>query len=293
MFFEEKSAGGLLTQNGGYESHECVDHALGRHLLVDFYDCDPAVLTDSVLLEKIFLQAAAASGATILKSFFKTFSPQGVSGFIVISESHFSIHSWPEHDYAAVDIFTCSENLDLGTAVAFLQEKLFSDRMIIRSDIGRGLVRGNTLIQKNASENEAANTNYTVCWKEKFNHFRASGISFMMDLSDISVDLAGRKKLDSFMRALCGYLRDHEGPVEDLAVFFNESHLPDSKRTFVTAGVETAGVRINGMFFPEEKSAFLDIFSERYRDPRHTAEFIASQTSAEAYRMKVAFRRHF
>ena len=50
--------------------------------------------------------AAQKSGATIINSSFHTFEPQGVSGVVIIAESHFTIHAWPEHDYAAVDIFT-------------------------------------------------------------------------------------------------------------------------------------------------------------------------------------------
>ena len=80
--------------------------ALGRHMTVEFYDCDPKALADAELVKTVFLRAAEKSGATVIDANFHEFEPQGVSGVVVISESHFAVHAWPEHDYAAVDLFT-------------------------------------------------------------------------------------------------------------------------------------------------------------------------------------------
>lgn len=84
---------------------------LGRHFIAEFYKCNPLTINDSRAVECIMTEAASISGATIIKPFFHTFSPQGVSGIIVIAESHFAIHTWPEHSYAAVDLFSCSDFL--------------------------------------------------------------------------------------------------------------------------------------------------------------------------------------
>lgn len=79
----------------------------GRHLLAEYYDCDRAVLNDTGALQHLFEQAASAAGATIVQAVFHGFSPHGISGIVVIKESHLSIHTWPEHGYAAVDFYTC------------------------------------------------------------------------------------------------------------------------------------------------------------------------------------------
>ncbi|MDA3900391.1 MAG: adenosylmethionine decarboxylase [Spirochaetes bacterium] len=81
---------------------------LSSHYLAEFYDCNANTLNNRELLESIMTEAVTISGATIIRPFFHTFSPQGVSGVIVIAESHFSIHTWPEHNFASIDLFSCS-----------------------------------------------------------------------------------------------------------------------------------------------------------------------------------------
>ncbi len=80
-----------------------------RHLLVEYHGCNRAILDDLKGVEALMRVAAKAAGTTIVRSVFHPFSPQGVSGVVVIEESHLSIHTWPEHGYAAVDFFTCGE----------------------------------------------------------------------------------------------------------------------------------------------------------------------------------------
>jgi len=86
--------------------------ALGRQILVEFYDCDPDVLKNRDAIDAAVNEAVKRSGATIVTSTFHTFSPFGISGVVVIAESHVAIHTWPEYGYSAVDIFTCGENID-------------------------------------------------------------------------------------------------------------------------------------------------------------------------------------
>jgi len=86
--------------------------ALGRHILVEYYDCNLELLNEQEYVERIFVEAAQLAKATIVKSVFHKFSPHGVSGVVVIAESHIAIHSWPEYGYAAVDIFTCGDTID-------------------------------------------------------------------------------------------------------------------------------------------------------------------------------------
>lgn len=86
--------------------------ALGRHILVEFLNCKADVLNDVVAIEKAMVEAAQIAGATVINSTFHHFSPYGVSGVVVIQESHLAIHTWPEYRYAAVDLFTCGDTVD-------------------------------------------------------------------------------------------------------------------------------------------------------------------------------------
>lgn len=83
--------------------------ALGNHILVEFVGCTPQVMNEVSTIEKAMIDAAVKSGATVINSTFHHFSPYGVSGVVVIQESHLAIHTWPEYGYAAVDLFTCGD----------------------------------------------------------------------------------------------------------------------------------------------------------------------------------------
>jgi len=92
--------------------------ALGRHLLVEFTGCEPTALADLDGVTAAMLEAARASGATIVTHSFHHFSPHGVSGAVIIAESHLAIHTWPEHGFAAVDFFSCGAvDMDRGLGV--------------------------------------------------------------------------------------------------------------------------------------------------------------------------------
>lgn len=97
---------------------------LGRHILAEFTGCDQGLLNDQKAIEAILLDAARRSGATIVNSVFHRYNPHGLSGIIVIAESHISIHTWPEYGYAAVDFFTCGERVDPWQGCRYLEEKL-------------------------------------------------------------------------------------------------------------------------------------------------------------------------
>lgn len=100
--------------------------ALGRHLLLELRDCNKAVLDDLRYLENALVSAAEEAGATVLGKSFHQFAPQGVSGVVLIAESHLSLHTWPEHAYAAVDIFTCGTTVKIEVAADALIRQLGS-----------------------------------------------------------------------------------------------------------------------------------------------------------------------
>lgn len=95
--------------------------ALGNHILVEFMGCDPHIMNDVSSIERDMVDAALKAGATVINSTFHHFSPYGVSGVVVIQESHLAIHTWPEYGYAAVDLFTCGE-MDAWISFDYLKE---------------------------------------------------------------------------------------------------------------------------------------------------------------------------
>ena len=100
----------------------------GTHLLADLYDCDH--LADAARIEAALRAAVSASGATLLDLQVHGFGEgQGVTGVALLAESHISIHSWPEHGYAAVDMFLCGERHDLDAGLAALSTGLNAGRL--------------------------------------------------------------------------------------------------------------------------------------------------------------------
>jgi S-adenosylmethionine decarboxylase proenzyme len=111
---------------------------LGRHLLVEFYGCQPETLDSVAVIETHMNAAALACGATIVQSTFHRFEPWGVSGVVVISESHLAIHTWPEYGYASVDLYTCGGHIEPLAAYEHLRLMLGAQQAEIQQ-----LQRGN------------------------------------------------------------------------------------------------------------------------------------------------------
>ncbi len=82
-----------------------------EHLLVELFGCDREVLQSKVAVETLLVEAAVAANVTIVQSVFHRYSPQGVTGVVLIEESHLSIHTWPEYGYASVDFYTCGDGM--------------------------------------------------------------------------------------------------------------------------------------------------------------------------------------
>ena len=95
--------------DGHHQEGTLTTHTAGLHLLAEYHHCDSRILDDQPTVAALMERAVLESGATIVKSVFHRFSPQGVSGVVVIQESHLSVHTWPETGYAAVDFYTCGD----------------------------------------------------------------------------------------------------------------------------------------------------------------------------------------
>ncbi|MBU1077943.1 MAG: adenosylmethionine decarboxylase [Spirochaetes bacterium] len=117
-------------------------NALGRHVLVEYFDCDSESLNDINYIRDAMLTAAEKSGATVVNDVFHLFNPHGVSGVVVIAESHLAIHTWPEYNFAAVDLFTCGTEVDPWIAFEFLKEK-FKAGNHVTMEMKRGVLAPN------------------------------------------------------------------------------------------------------------------------------------------------------
>jgi len=110
---------------------------IGRHLIAEYYECHRDTLDEVDTIRRALLDAARALGATVLGENFHQFTPHGVSGTVVIAESHLSVHTWPENGYVAVDIYTCG-GLDPQIGFRLLHERLGATSCRVQ-EIIRGL----------------------------------------------------------------------------------------------------------------------------------------------------------
>ena len=103
-----------------------------KHLLLDLYRCDCEKLNDESFLRCILNRSAKLANATVLNLTSNKFEPQGVTAIALLAESHISIHTWPESNYSAVDIFTCGQNMMPELASQYLIESLVAKEHSLR-----------------------------------------------------------------------------------------------------------------------------------------------------------------
>jgi len=111
---------------------------LGKHFLVELYSCDQKLINNKDEIETIMRRIATLCETTIIDTKFHHFSPHGISGVILIAESHLTVHTWPEYGYVALDFFTCNIELDLITNLDIIK-KLFKAKNAKATVINRGL----------------------------------------------------------------------------------------------------------------------------------------------------------
>lgn len=109
---------------------------VGVHVIADLHGCPFDLINDSAYVEKVMTEAASVSDVTILDAHFREFTPQGVTGVLLLSESHMSFHSWPELNLATVDFFTCGR-VDPAVAIDHLK-KNFQSRVVKINRLLRG-----------------------------------------------------------------------------------------------------------------------------------------------------------
>jgi len=116
--------------------------ALGTHIVCELSGCDPEALTDVDAVHAMMIRAAEVANATIMESAFHRFEPQGVSGTVILAESHLSIHTWPEKGYAAMDFYTCGDHTNPWRACEYAATAL-SARNMLTTEFKRGIQASN------------------------------------------------------------------------------------------------------------------------------------------------------
>lgn len=125
----------------------------GRHVIADFWNCETTILDDQDQLEKMMIEAALESGADIQEVIFHKFHPQGISGVVVISESHLSIHSFPENRFASIDVYTCGDRIDPGVAAQYISKQLVPGKVdCILVPRGIGKLQAKTIVLESNPE---------------------------------------------------------------------------------------------------------------------------------------------
>ena len=119
-------------------------NALGTHLIVELRECNPKILKSLEQVRNILVSAAKEAKATIVDVSFHEFNPFGISGVVVIAESHLTIHTWPEYNYAAVDIFTCGDIIKPEVAASFLIKEFECKNPSI-VEMKRGILSGDNV----------------------------------------------------------------------------------------------------------------------------------------------------
>ncbi|MEE9348545.1 MAG: adenosylmethionine decarboxylase [Flavobacteriaceae bacterium] len=114
-----------------------MNKALGFQTTIDFYGCNKDKINSRDFIEKTLLTAAKKMNLTVVNTTIHEFSPIGISGVIVIEESHIAIHTWPEHNYVALDFFTCGKTVELSEGISWLTG-IFSATKVITSSGKRG-----------------------------------------------------------------------------------------------------------------------------------------------------------
>jgi S-adenosylmethionine decarboxylase len=260
--------------------------ALGRQLTIEYYDCKSTALLEKNRVENVLLMAAKDSGATIISSSFHEFKPQGISGVVIIAESHFTIHAWPEHDYAAVDIFTCGDNIDLEIAIDSMKKGFGSKNVVVSSDQNRGII-SKPVVQKNVGEMIKKSGIYPISWKKEYEQQNPWGVLTSVDIYDSDPEtIRDAAKIEQFVYELCDLI-DMKRFGKCQVVHFGE----DEKVAgfSMTQFIETS--LISGHFANASNSVYLDVFSCKFYEPREVAEFATAFFKGDHYKLQIALRQ--
>ena len=113
--------------------HAISSQNIGRHCILELYQCDHEKLNDEAFIRTTITSSAKIAGATLINLVTHSFKPQGVTGLALLAESHISVHTWPEIGYAAIDVFTCGDHTMPEKACNSLAKDLFAKHLSFKN----------------------------------------------------------------------------------------------------------------------------------------------------------------
>lgn len=253
-------------------------YAVGRHMIADFHGCAYGQIATADVVRAILLEAADKAGATVVGETFRYFSPHGVSGFVIISESHFSIHTWPEYSYAAVDIFTCGDSVNFDTAIAFMQSAFQAQRVEITADLHRGTGIGSPIDQSLPPPTAQEHS-----WNELYHRTDAWGMHLEIEL------VGAPPQTHESLRELASRLAKrlgHSALFSELETVCNQ---PDGNPMTSFSGC-FYGMQIQAYKRTQSSSVYLEILCNGFQDPKTTGPLAMELSGSKGYRLRVSLR---
>jgi S-adenosylmethionine decarboxylase len=258
--------------------------ALGKHWIVECYECDRELLNNPRALEALLRRVAEDSGCTIVDSHFHAYQPQGVSGAVFILESHFTIHTWPEYRYAAVDGFGCGDSIDIDTAMRVLRKGLRTEEVVLAGDLNRGIVSEKGLTR--VSSVSIRRIEGVLSWKEHFERREARAIQVSIDLHDCDLGLIGAvERLKTFTQSL-----------------IDRFELGDSRKSWSMSGNESSTDAMIALWGPtrfclvstpsqrDSRRCFVDVLNCDFVDPYSLGLYCKDTLRAESFDLNVNLR---
>lgn len=257
--------------------HSANGYAIGRHMIADFNGCSYDAIATPDRVRDALLRAAEESGATVVSDSFRFFSPHGVSGFVIIAESHFSVHTWPEYSYAAIDIFTCGDTVNFNTAIRTLEAAFQAQRVEITADLFRGTGIG--LAESNTAPLLAPPT---LSWEHLFKESHAWGMTVDVELlkSEISDDEMLKQHCTAFAGSL-GF--------PNLRAEMRSDCASDIELPFQFAGCFN-GLQIRAYQKRGSDTLYVETLFAGFINPRDVGLYALEHFRAAGYRIRVSLR---
>ena len=252
---------------------------LWSHLILDYQSCNNETLRDVDAIEESLQAAATAIWATILSSHFHTFEPQWVTWVVVLWESHITIHTWPEHNSASIDIFACGK-VDFEKWAELLQKALWAKSIINAQNIARWIANDWKEWLEGVDMRSAD-------WERQYRESGAWGMESAIDVYGCDPDLIrDADAIRWYVLELCDNVIDMKRFWDTQVVHFWEDE--EVAWYSMTQLIETS--LVSGHFANKTNASYLNVFSCKYYDPRTAAEFSCDYFKWKYYKLNINLR---
>lgn len=262
---------------------------LGRQYMMEFHGCNLHCINDIKFFEQTALKAAKEANATVIHPFFHRFSPQGISGVIIIAESHLAFHTWPEHCFVAADLFTCSDSIEVQKCFEILAHEFEATHSRLSTGIPRGCIsHGNHIIDLPMPQNiEDFSVSSSMDWENIYKHKDAWGLTASIDIHDCDpILIRDEHYVKKFAIDLCEHI-DMKRYGDTVVVDFGEDEKVSGFSMIQL--IETS--LISGHFANQSNNAYIDVFSCKFFSPEKTSLFCIEYFKGKDYSLQVSLRK--